>query len=300
LSAFVATLALWVCGVDAHGADRVSADETPAPAFAPIPDTLRWLNPPQRTALLDRYDLQAAPIRGYGFEGYYGIKWSMVAAQVQIPTGWQILGRVAWSDTALCGNGASQANWIALAPDGRSAIGQLPGLGWHVTGAGTGVGSVYCAATLPYRSVREYLEAVAQIQHPGARVLEYKPLGETANTLRELLDAGGKLPVFGIPTESGQLLIGYTEGGVLMREVLRAKVNFFVNTERNLSTSPKWSIFGIVAVIDFQRAPEGKLDVKLGERVLGSLREDVLWKVVRQRRESDKRQENERGRSTER
>ena len=198
-----------------------------------------------------------------------GFGQPMVAADVQIPAGWQAVGGVSWNDNTNCVANQLQLGWSAMAPDSLTAVEILPGFNWQV--AGTEIQMNPCPAA-PWRSTREFLEATVQRTRPGARVLEYQPLPDVE---RQMAQAGQGSPQAQVRHDAGRLLIAYARDGVEMRELLSAAVTF---------SAMQGNVVGGTATIHSLRAPEGRLDPALGQRVAGSMRPNPQWMQAMQQR----------------
>ena len=206
---------------------------------------------------LDTSRMQAAQIvdsNGFG--------QPMVAAELQIPAGWQAVGGVTWNDATNCIANQLQIGWSAIAPDSLTAVEILPGFNWQV--AGTEIQMNPCPAA-PYRSTREFLEATVQRTRPGARVLDYQDQPEIARQMAGGPQANQQAQV---RHDAGRLLIAYAKDGVEMREVLSAALSF---------SSMQGNVVGGTATISSIRAPNNRLDVDLGTRVLSGMRANPQW-----------------------
>lgn len=198
-----------------------------------------------------------------------GFAQPMVAANLQIPAGWQPVGGITWNDATTCIGNQLQVSWSAIAPDSLTAVEILPGFNWQV--AGTEMQMNPCPAA-PYRSTREFLEATVQRTRPGARVLDYQEQPEVAEKVAQLAraaQANGQPAMQGqARTDAGRLLIAYTKDGVEMREVLSAVVSF---------TELQGNVVGGTATISSIRAPNNRLDMELGKRIGDSMRSNPQW-----------------------
>ncbi len=198
-----------------------------------------------------------------------GFGQPMVAANLLVPAGWRAAGGIGWNDAADCYSNQMRLAWAAVSPDSASVIEILPSYVWQVQG--TEVPLDPCPVA-PYRSVREFLEAVATQARPGARVLDYSEWPELAQKTRQQAQKYGK-PVpkgFERDYQAGRMLIGYQAEGVEMREVIAAAVGFSrVAASGNTVAS--------ASRVAAYRAPEGALDLDLLDRVVDSIEEDPQW-----------------------
>ena len=220
---------------------------------------------------LDTKTMQAAQIvdsNGFG--------QPMVAAELQIPAGWQAVGGVTWNDGTDCIGNQMQVSWSAIAPDSLTAVEILPGFNWQV--AGTQMQMNPCP-TAPYRSTREFLEATVQRTRPGARMLDYQnqpDIAEQVTQAARAAEANGQQRMQGqARTDAGRLLIAYTKDGVEMREVLSAVVSF---------TELQGNVVGGTATINSIRGPNNRLDIELGKRIDESMRANPQWLEAKNQR----------------
>ncbi len=222
--------------------------------------------PPQMAPppMLDTSRMQPAQIIDQG-----GFGQPMVAANLEIPVGWQTVGGVTWNDNTPCVTNQMQIGWTAMAPDSLTAVEILPGFSWQV--AGTEIQMNPCPAA-PYRSTREFLEATVQRARPGARVLDYEQL---TGLEQQMAQAAQSNPQIQARFDAGRLLIGYSTDGVEMREVLSAAVTF---------TQAQGNIVGGTATIHAQRAPEGRMDMDLMQRIAGTMQPNPQWLQAMQQR----------------
>ena len=136
--------------------------------------------------------------------------------------------------------------------------------------------TVSCLAWERYAEVMngmaEAMRLTAAPGFPGARVLEYRELPEVE---RQMAQAAPANPQAQVRHDAGRLLIGYGKDGVEMREMLTAAVSF---------SSMQGNVVAGTATIQALRAPEGRLDPELGQRVAASMRPNPQWmQAMRQR-----------------
>ena len=198
-----------------------------------------------------------------------GFGQPMVAADVQIPAGWQAVGGVSWNDNTNCVANQLQLGWSAMAPDSLTAVEILPGFNWQV--AGTEIQMNPCPAA-PWRSTREFLEATVQRTRPGARLLGYERLADVEQRMAQSAQAN---PQAQLRHDAGRLLIGYAKDGVAMQELLSAAITF---------SSMQGNVVAGTATISSLRAPEGRLDRDLGKRIGDSMRANPQWMQAMQQR----------------
>lgn len=226
----------------------------PAPALPPIP-------PPPDTS-----HMQPAQIVDTGFGQ------PLVAADLQVPAGWQVVGGIGWHDSTPCVGNQMQLAWSAIAPDSLTAIEKLPGFTWQV--AGTEAQFNPCPSA-PFQGARQFLEATATRLRPGWQLIGYEDL--TGEVMRQVAAGGGQAQG---QWDAGRLTIAYSDaGGVPMHEALTAAVGF----SRTGS-----SVVGGTAVVDAHRAPAGRLDLDLVQRVGDTMRLNPQWTdAMRQRQQSN-------------
>ena len=266
--AMIAVFALAACqqGVDPAQAAVVRgnlAANVPLPAAneaAPVQADATAAMPPP----LDTSRMQPAQIIDQN-----GFGQPMVAADVQIPAGWQAVGGVSWNDNTNCVANQLQLGWSAMAPDSLTAVEILPGFNWQVSGTENQMNP--CPAA-PWRSTREFLEATVQRTRPGARVLGYERLADVEQRMAQSAQAN---PQARLRHDAGRLLIGYAKDGVAMQELLSAAITF---------SSMQGNVVAGTATISSLRAPEGRLDRDLGKRIGDSMRANPQWMQAMQQR----------------
>src|SRR5690606_31813620 len=125
-----------------------------------------------------------------------------------------------------------------------------------------------------HRTAREFLEAAAQQSRPGARILDYVEQPDWARLAQQRSDEqmrrmGEALaPGQTRTVEAGGVLLGCQQDGIEMREVLSAVVSFVsLGGHRN----------GSAGTVVSYRAPHGRLDMALAERVATTLEQDPQW-----------------------
>ena len=194
-----------------------------------------------------------------------GFGQPVVVASLQIPAGWQATGGVQWIDANCVGN-MSQLAWTAIAPDSLTAVEIMPGYTWQVQGTQIDMNPCPVAA---YRSLREMMEATLRNVRPGAHVLEYQDLPDKARDAEAGAQAAGGPPQ-GIQAryEAGRMLVSYAKDGVAMREVLQASAVF---------SQAQGNIVGAVNSITASRAPAGRLDFGLVERLAQTMQPNDQW-----------------------
>ena len=265
--AMIAAFALAACQ---QGGDPAQAAVVQGALAANVPPAANETPPVQADAIaempppLDTSRMQPAQIIDQN-----GFGQPMVAADVQIPAGWQTVGGVSWNDNTNCVANQLQLGWSAMAPDSLTAVEILPGFNWQV--AGTEIQMNPCPAA-PWRSTREFLEATVQRTRPGARVLGYERLADVEQRMAQSAQAN---PQAQLRHDAGRLLIGYAKDGVAMQELLSAAITF---------SSMQGNVVAGTATISSLRAPEGRLDRDLGKRIGDSMRANPQWMQAMQQR----------------
>ena len=265
--AMIAAFALAACQ---QGGDPAQAAVVQGALAANVPPAANETPPVQADAItempppLDTSRMQPAQIIDQN-----GFGQPMVAADVQVPAGWQTVGGVSWNDNTNCVANQLQLGWSAMAPDSLTAVEILPGFNWQV--AGTEIQMNPCPAA-PWRSTREFLEATVQRTRPGARLLGYERLADVEQRMAQSAQAN---PQARLRHDAGRLLIGYAKDGVAMQELLSAAITF---------SSMQGNVVAGTATISSLRAPEGRLDRDLGKRIGDSMRANPQWMQAMQQR----------------
>src|SRR5688572_12573084 len=151
-----------------------------------------------------------------------GFAEPMTAATVEIPGGWRSHGGVLWNHGTNCMSNKVRFEWRARSRDDLHGFEIMPGYTWQVRG--TQLQMNPCPPQ-PFRSAREFLEAVVQQRRAGARVLQYRDRPDLAAA--RVAQAGPKAhPQIRSRVEAGQVLIAYQSDGVEFREVVGTTVEF--------------------------------------------------------------------------
>lgn len=211
-----------------------------------------------------------------------GFEQPMPAIRGLIPAGWQDQGGVVWNPKAPCGADGIQIAWSAWDPVSGARIETLPSISWQandlafqVPQSNTGR---HCL-NAPITTVRAYLEALAQIVRPGARVLDFRPQPDLVKlagiqSTREALPSG-EMRNWG---EAGDLLIGYSIQGRDFREVIRGIATFFTSTMPGVVPGEiRRFLIGSAQPAFAMRAPDGSFDFRLFDAIQKSFRTDPQW-----------------------
>ncbi len=191
-----------------------------------------------------------------------GFAQPMTAATVQIPAGWRTEGAVIWHRASNCVGNRVRYEWSARSRDDLQGVEIMPTYSWQVQGTQNQMNP---CPPRPFRSAREFLEAVVKQRRPGARVLEYR---DRPDIVAAGAGQANPNPQVRRRTDSGQVLIGYQSNGVEFREVLGTTVNF---------TELQGNVVGGAGLVFAHRAPNGQLDFAFGEGVVGSFRYNRQW-----------------------
>lgn len=213
------------------------------------------------TASLDAaaQDMQRIAITDAG-----GFSQPMPAATVEVPAGWRSQGGVIWNHGTNCTNNKVRVEWSSRSRDDLQGFEIMPGYLWQVQG--TQLQMNPCPVQ-PFRSTREFLEAVVQNRRAGARVLQYRDRPDLASA--RAAQAGPLAdPRMRRRVDAGQILIAYQSNGVDFRESLGTISEF---------TELQGNIVGRADLVVSHRAPNGQLDFALGERMKDSFRYEKPW-----------------------
>ena len=194
-----------------------------------------------------------------------GFGQAIPAAALQIPAGWRGRGGVNWNRGTACVSNQMGLEWTASSPDGLQAFEIMHGFGWQILGTQNPMNP--CPA-LPFDSAQAFLRAVVQQRRVGARVLEYRNRPEFAQAAAK---AARPHPQARVRHDSGQLFISYQLGGQEVHEVLATLVTF---SEMGGNT------MGSVGQVTTQRAPKGKLDLVLFDRISASIKANPHWSAM--------------------
>ncbi|MEH0168601.1 hypothetical protein [Roseateles microcysteis] len=217
-----------------------------------------------------------------------GFGQPIAAASAMIPAGWRTQGGVNWNRQTNCVGNQMRIEWLASSPDGQQALEILHGFSWQVQG--TQIQMNPCPA-VPFNSTQAFLAGVVQQRRPGAQIVEYRDRADLSQAARAATAApqGGTRMHF----DAGQMLIAYQVNGQPVRELFSASVTF---------SELQGNVVGGTSMVFAQRAPEGQLDPKVGDRITSSIKANPQWVAMlqgstrnaEQRFSSNQRQEIER------
>lgn len=208
-----------------------------------------------------------------------GFGQPMTAYTIEVPAGWQAQGGVFWDPSTLCQGVVPSIRWQTWAPDGSQMFEILPR--W-VSEIPNQMGQMMPGCqVMDIASVRQYLEYLARQRHPDARVLDYRERPD----LKAKVQAPPAMPSLDGSsqnrnwTEAGELLVGWNENGVAMREALAVN-GVFMEMQMNMP------LVGHIRTLMFtanaaavMRAPDGYLDFGLFARILASVQPDPGWQA---------------------
>jgi hypothetical protein len=193
-----------------------------------------------------------------------GFAEPVTAATVVVPASWRTQGGVLWNRGTNCVTNKVRVEWRARSRDDLLGFEIMPGYTWQVQG--TQIQMNPCPAQ-PFRSTREFLEAVVQQRRAGARVLQYRDRPDMA--AERAAQAGAQAsPQMRSRIDAGQVLIAYQSDGVEFRELLGTSVVF---------SEMQGNIVGGAGLVFAHRAPNGRLDFAAADRLASSFRMDKQW-----------------------
>ena len=203
-----------------------------------------------------------------------GFERPMTAASMLIPVSWQPQGGVVWNPQKVCGQGYS-IQFSAASPDGSTGVIILPGENWEANS----IGQRGNCPMATHTNIRQYLDSFVQRNRPGARVLDFRMRQDIMDGLRAL-NSEMPMPGGGSRTyvEAGEVLIGYENRGIEMRETIAAAAMFTVTRMSGMGMGPDYEfLYGASLPGWSMWAPAGQLDLKMSEALRKSLALDPQW-----------------------
>ncbi|MDI4633829.1 hypothetical protein J7U46_12285 [Pelomonas sp. V22] len=197
-----------------------------------------------------------------------GFDQAITAATARVPTGWQTAGGVNWNRQTHCVGNQMRLEWVASSPDGQQALEILHGFSWQIQG--TQIQMNPCPAA-PFNSTQSFLAAVVQQRRPGAHIVEYRDrpdLSQAARAATAQAPGGARMHF-----DAGQMLIAYEIQGRPVRELFSASLSF---------SEMQGNVVGGTSMVFAQRAPEGQLDPKVGDRITASIKANPQWVAMMQ------------------
>ncbi len=201
-----------------------------------------------------------------------GFEKPLVAYTMFVPTGWRGTGEVEYAPPAdNCGPG-QRLNWQATAPDGVGTISIIPEEKWSFSSFPTPPDNCLHSRV---DNTRGYLEWWVQRNRPGARVLDYRPRPELAQSLRQLEQDANGLKSW---ADAGELLVAYAVNGTEVRESIASAVFFMRTRFPGMNPGQDMEMLqGMTSPGFAMRMPEGKLDFNAAEALRQSIRSAPEW-----------------------
>ncbi len=205
-----------------------------------------------------------------------GFEAPMAASTLFLPAGWKTQGGVQWGGQFACTNGYNY-DWKAHSPDGSETISVLPQTRWESNNYGAGPATPGCQAA-PFTTSRQYLEAVVQRWHPGARPLDFRARDDLMRAAASY-NKNTPMPLGYAKTwvDAGELLFAFNEGGRDMRGSATATVVFSLNhtqvqgmKQMDALTAFAFAGYGVTA-------PNGKLNLSFYEAIRKTIQPNPQW-----------------------
>jgi hypothetical protein len=199
-----------------------------------------------------------------------GFEQPMIAYIKEVPAGWRTEGGINWQmNNSGCGKTTPAMEWRATSPDGSSAVTILPAEQW--SGHNLPYATSNTCPNVQITDTKLFIMQYAQRLRPGARILDYRDRTNEIQELQSQLPAPQRDPYGGetrMWAGAGQALIGYNMNGVEMREIIGTVVMFSSMRSPDAMTGGPMDFISIISMPGFaMRAPEGKLDFALAERI---------------------------------
>lgn len=247
-----------------------ACSEAPADADGPQASVAPPIAPAQSSGPAARVSETVQILDNHGFEQ------PVLAATLNVPKGWRFGGGVNWDRSVQCTANQLRLEWQTVSADGSQALEFMHGFAWQVQG---GQLPTNPCPVLPMASAREFLLAVVQQRRPGAQVLAYRSRPEVAaQTAQQRQAAQAKQPQAANTNsrwhdDAGELEIALPGSGQ-MREILSTTVTVLRSQSHGYSVATA-SVPHVLA----QRAPEGRLEPALAQRVMEQFALDGQWKT---------------------
>jgi hypothetical protein len=209
-----------------------------------------------------------------------GFEKPLPAISLMIPSDWRGDGGVFWNVNKTCaGSGDYAIQYSASSPDGRSGLEVIPGFTWSWNNFSNGEGSG--CPFLQIGGVQQFLNYFVSQARPGARVIDFRPRPDIADTYKMLNSsmpmAGGEMRIW---IEAGEVLIAYQANGAEMRETIASVVLLSRSRIDGSMGMPTMEYVSGSALSSFaMRAPNGQLDFRFGEMVRKSPRSEPEWSM---------------------
>jgi hypothetical protein len=190
-----------------------------------------------------------------------GFKQPIAVGTIRIPSEWITRGGIDWDRKVQCVSNMMRFGWTASAPDGSQGFEVRPGYTWQVQGTEARFNP---CSPLPVNSAREYLHMIVQQRYGGrVRVVEYRNRPDLSKAMQANASGQGKAW-----HEAGQIIINYSAEGREIRESIIGTIVF---------TELQGNIMAGAGIVYAQFAPEGKLDLELGETLRKSMQPNKEW-----------------------
>ncbi len=205
-----------------------------------------------------------------------GFEAPMAATTLFLPAGWKAQGGVLWGNQFACTNGYN-FDWHAQSPDGSETITVLPQTRWESNNYGGAASTPGCRAA-PFTTSRQYLEALVQQWHPGARPLDFRQR-EDLMQLAASYNKNTPMPLGFSKTwvDAGELLFSFNEGGRDMRGSATATVVFSLLRTQAAGTQQMDALTGFAFPGYGVTAPNGKLNLTFFEAIRKTMQQNPQW-----------------------
>jgi hypothetical protein len=205
-----------------------------------------------------------------------GFEAPMAAATLFLPAGWKSQGGVLWGQQFACTNGYN-FDWKAQSPDGSETIAVLAQTRWETNNYGAGPSTPGCQSA-PFTTSRQYLEAVVQRWHPGARPLDFR---QREDLMREAASYNTNTPMpLGFTNtwaDAGELLFAFNEGGRDMRGSAAATVVFSLTRTQAPGTAQMDALTAFALPGYGVTAPNGKLNLTFFDAIRKTMQPNPQW-----------------------
>jgi hypothetical protein len=205
-----------------------------------------------------------------------GFEAPMAATTLFLPAGWKTQGGVQWGNQYACTNGYN-FDWKAQSPDGTETITVLPQTKWETNNYGGGASTPGCQPA-PFTTSRQYLEAVVQRWHPGARALDFR---QRDDLMQQAASYNKNTPMpLGFSkswVDAGELLFAFNEGGRDMRGSATATVVFSLMRTQTQGMPQMDALTGFAFAGYGVTAPNGKLNLNFFEAIRKTMQANPQW-----------------------
>lgn len=223
---------------------------------------------------------QGAGLQRIAIPDHSGFDRPMAAFTVDVPSGWRAEGSVLWGANASCESVVPSIQWRAQSADGAMVFEILPRWASQIPGAIQP--TLRGCPTMPFTSIRAFLEYLATQRHPSAQLLDYRERADMRDQVR--VPPAAQVPA-GLPmqlrnwAEAGEILIGWSENGRAMRESISASGIFMESRVQMPTLGHDHSLALITNPPTVLRTPDGALDLNLAERIRSSIQATAEWQA---------------------